>query len=196
MEGNSRGYFVDYACQNMSALDHPRNAQARTRRVGNDEDIRQMSLRQSVQHGLLRMWPADHAELAARCLIKTLWRCRLNYFDAVPQLRDGRMQSRPYLFEHFLILFRVRVVIFMERKPVFCIRERGHGDREFVLRRATIEIGCCIEDELCGFGIIGLVVLQISKCQDASRRQTRNSLPIHVEKQKICSRRLQLSELR
>src|SRR5437868_14117952 len=109
-----------------------------------------MSLPQFPRRGLLRMWPADHAEPAARGLIETLWRCRLNYLDAVPQLRERGMQARPDPFKHCLIVFGVRTVIFMERKPVFRVRERGHDHGKLVLRRARIMRRRCIEHELGG----------------------------------------------
>lgn len=67
----------------MSAFGHARDAQAGACGVADDEDVRQMSLPRFARRDRLRMWPADHAELAARGLIETLGRCRLDHLDAV-----------------------------------------------------------------------------------------------------------------
>src|SRR5437016_6941244 len=96
------------------------------------------------------------------------------------------MQSRPDEFQAGLIFLLMCGFIFVKGKPVFSIRERRNGYREFSFRGATRVRRDC-EDKLRLIRQVILIFLPISKNDDSVRRQSLSGSLIQAEKEQVCS---------
>src|SRR5947208_15524515 len=90
---------------------HPKTSRCR---IANDKDIWEGSrqIRRNYSPRIIR--PANHAKFAARSFIECLWTGGFNNFNAVTELRNGGVKSRPDCLEHLLILLFMRRLVFVK----------------------------------------------------------------------------------
>jgi hypothetical protein len=128
---------------------------------------------------------ADHAELAARHLIESARRPRLNHFHTVSQLGQGSVQSFPQAFErHLVLLFQFRLV-FVKSKPLRALRESRNGHGTLALWRMSESCGRNGHHELRQFRVVSLSLLPVREREEMLCRKARARLFIHPQKEQV-----------